>query len=164
MELELDGFLLGLEVFNHEAGKDGHHHLRIDLHDIFRQCVDSSTDLSCHRNSKLSIVQTILWKINKVSPSLKWKKSSASGTINELITEHQLRLGSMTAVVYNTWQQLWKSLQLHHYIKKCEYNKNWLSEVRCMASWMEWREAGNQSILFYYFLPAHNGHKFCGST
>lgn len=35
----------------HQAGKDGHHHFGVDFYQVFRQCVDLSTDLPRHGDS-----------------------------------------------------------------------------------------------------------------
>lgn len=37
-----------LHASPHQAGEDGHHHFAIDFHQVFRQCVDFSTNLPRH--------------------------------------------------------------------------------------------------------------------
>lgn len=37
-----------LHASPHQAGKDGHHHLRVDLHQVLRQGIDFGSDLPGH--------------------------------------------------------------------------------------------------------------------
>ena len=49
-----------LEVADHEAGEDRHHHLSLDLDDVLGQSVHSSADLASDGDGVLSVFETFL--------------------------------------------------------------------------------------------------------
>ena len=51
---------LWLEVLDHEAGKNSHHHLGLHLYDVFWQSVHSGTNLTRHGDDILRIAEFIL--------------------------------------------------------------------------------------------------------
>jgi len=56
-------FLLWLQITDHDACKDCHHHLWLHLDNIFWQSIDFGTDLTCHRDCVLCIRKFLLQHI-----------------------------------------------------------------------------------------------------
>ena len=52
--------LVDLVVCNHKTREDGHHHLTVHFNDVFGECIDTRTNLACHWDGVLGIVQLLL--------------------------------------------------------------------------------------------------------